>query len=305
MTRTLVVGQGSIGQRHARLLAELGCEVVVVSRRDSDQWPRFPDLKSAFAGGTFDYVVIATETVRHSDDLETLADLGFVGPVLVEKPLALDAAPLAAVPAGPVHVAYNLRFHPVLTALRQALSGQRVLSVQAYCGQYLPSWRPGTDYRQSYSASPEAGGGVLRDLSHELDYLLWLFGPWRRLAATGGRTGTLEIRSDDSWAILLEQHHCPVVSVQINYFDRPGQRSITVNTADHTYRADLVRSVLITDGVEQGFDSPRDLTYLAQHRAVLAGAADPLCDLAQGQAVMACIAAVETASRTRQWIERT
>lgn len=305
MTRALVVGQGSIGQRHARLLAELGCVVEVVSRRESAQWPRYPDLRSAFVAAAFDYVVIATETVRHSEDLETLADLGFSGPVLVEKPLSLNAAPVSAGPAGPVYVAYNLRFHPVLAALRQALSGQQVLSVQAYCGQYLPSWRPGTDYRHSYSAVPEAGGGVLRDLSHELDYLLWLFGPWRRLAAIGGRTGPLEIRSDDSWALLLEQERCPVVSVQINYFDRPGQRAITVNTADHTVRADLVRSVLITDGVEQAFEAPRDLTYLAQHRAILSGGADPLCGLAEGQAVMTCIAAVETASRMRQWIERT
>lgn len=313
MTTALVVGFGSIGQRHARILTEMGCRVEGVSRRPLADYPGHGDLETAVRSVRPDYVVLATETARHLPDLQTLIRVGYSGRVLVEKPLAIDpvtgtersgAGALSAVPFGRGAVAYNLRFHPVLQALAAAVSGQGVLSVQAYCGQYLPDWRPGTDYRQSYSADPAAGGGVLRDLSHELDYLLWLFGPWHRLAALGGRIGSLEIRSDDCWSLLLEQARCPMVSLQINYFDRPGQRQIVVNTPDHTYRADLIRSSLTVDGVEQTFPVIRDGSYRAQHAAML-GDDDsaPLCSLEQGNAVMVCLAAAERAATEQRWVE--
>lgn len=299
MTRALVVGLGSIGSRHARILAELECEIRVVSRRGEGDFATLAEGIALFAPN---YVVIATETSAHRGQLAELAGLGFTGRVLVEKPLDITPGPLPAHQFQAVKLAYNLRFHPVLSALKEHLVGQRIISAQIYCGQYLPDWRPGTDYRLSYSADPARGGGVLRDLSHELDIAGWLFGSWTRLAALGGRLGPLEIASDDCWGVLMQAENCPVVSVQVNYLDRPGRREVLVNTESHTYCAQLGSGTLIIDGEARSFTVARDDTYRAQHRAMLDGRYDLLCGLEEGEAIMRTIDAVERAAASGQWV---
>ena len=303
-TCAVVVGYGSIGARHAGLLRQLGCTTSVVSRRPIDFEPRYAGLPDALAAEQPDYVVIANETSGHRSALEALVEAGFEGTVLVEKPL-LDRPPDKAGPEFATgYVGYNLRFHPVLQALRAELADQRALSVQAYVGQYLPQWRPDTDYRAGYSAQAELGGGVLRDLSHEIDYLGWLFGPWKRLTAIGGKVSSLEIDSDDSWAILMAMAGCPMVTIHLNYLDRLGRREIIVNTDEHSYRADLIGGRLDCDGVAQDFPSDRDATFLAQHTAAMAGDAEILCSLAEGLAVVETLEAIEQAARDNRWIVR-
>ncbi len=301
--RALVVGYGSIGQRHARLLGEMGLEVAVVSRRTVEHAPCYGNLESALSEWDPGYLVIASATAEHQGTLNGLAAAGYAGRVLIEKPLFEAAHVLPAAGFVAAGVAYNLRFHPVIQALRAALVGETALQVQAYAGQHLVDWRPGRDYRDSYSASAAAGGGVLRDLSHELDLLAWLFGPWRRLAALGGRHGALEIDSDDSWAILMELSNCPLASLQINYHDRPGHREIRVNTHEHTFCANLSAATLTRDGEVETFDAPRDASYRAQHQALLSDS-DNICGLAQGLAVVEMVEAIETAARDGRWIER-
>ena len=192
----------------------------------------------------------------------------------------------------------------MLTRLAAHLRGERILTAQVYCGQDLATWRPQADYRQGYSASSERGGGALRDLSHELDYVQWLCGPWRRVAAIGGRLGDLEISSDDCWGLLLELDNCPLVTLQVNYLDRPGARQILINTARHTFRADLVAHTLECDGAAETFAVARDDTYRAQHKAILAGRAETLCALSDAARTMQLVAAAERAARTGTWVRR-
>jgi predicted dehydrogenase len=299
MTKALVIGYGSIGRRHARILDELGCDVAVVSRRACDNVTHFASVTSAIAEFRPDYVVVANETSAHPDTVAQVAAAGFRGRLLIEKPLG------GAIPRydfALCAVAYNLRFHPALAELAEALAGQRLLAMQIYCGQYLPDWRPGNDYRKSYSADVARGGGVLRDLSHELDYLLWLGGAWRRAAAIGGRLGELEISSDDCWALLLELDRCRCATVQINYLDRPGRRQILVITSEHSFAVDFGKAALMRDGEVRRFAVDRDDTYRAQHRAMLEGDTSRLCELAQGEAVMNLIATAEKAAREGVWV---
>lgn len=303
MRRALVVGYGSIGARHARLLRELGLEVGVVSRRGAGDGSVFNELTDACRQFEPDYVVIANETVKHVDSLNALSSIGFAGWALVEKPLAINLESLAGVTGSPrIRVAYNLRFHPALIRLKELLAEDRPITVQAYVGQYLPDWRPGNDYRASYSANKAAGGGVLRDLSHELDYLRWLFGPWSRLAAAGGRRGDLEIDSDDTWCILMEQEAGPILTLQMNYLDRVARRELTVLCASHAYRLDLITGTLAIDGATERFSMERDQTYRDQHLAILSGRPDDLPSFAEGVAVMATIDAIECAAREKRWV---
>jgi predicted dehydrogenase len=302
--RALVVGYGSIGARHARLLSELGCATAVVSARAIDFTPCHRDLAAAVSLHRPDYVVIANATADHDATLSALVASGFAGTILVEKPLLARPRELPARAAGQTFVAYNLRFHPLLARVRDVLRTERVLSAQAYAGQFLPGWRPQTDYRTSYSARSEAGGGVLRDLSHELDYLTWLFGGWTAVTALGGHLSSLEIASDDVFALLLATPRCPVVTLELNYLDRVGRRSLVINTDQHTLALDFGAGTFALDGVREAFVVARDDTYRDMHRAALAGVGDPLCTLDEGAEVVRLIDAAERAAGTRTWLQR-
>jgi hypothetical protein len=143
---------------------------------------------------------------------------------------------------------------------------------------------------------------VLRDLSHELDLLLLLAGPWQRVAALGGNLGVLDIASDECWALLVELERCRCATLQVNYLDRPGRREIVVNTADHTYQLDFGRAALTSDGEVEEFTVDPDATYRAQHRALMTGDTAHLCSLEEGTRVMDLIAAAERAAGAQEWV---
>lgn len=303
--KALVIGYGSIGQRHARLLAELGCQVAVMSRRSIEFSACYSDLSVALVHWQPDYVVVANRTSEHHQTIAALVQSGFQGRVLVEKPLFYQPSELSAHAFSEVAVAYNLRRHPLLTRLKTFLDDSANLAAaNIYVGSYLPDWRPDTDYRQSYSAKKSEGGGVLRDLSHELDYVLWLFGPWRRLTALSGHFSQLEIDSDDACSLLMETERCPLVSIHMNYLDCTHRREISVNTDHHTFRVDLTKNTLEINGLQEAFSVARDDTYRAQHQAMLDGNVEGLCTLGEAMETLFTIEAAEQAALSHIWIER-
>lgn len=300
--KALVIGHGSIGSRHTRILTELGCQVAVVSLRDIPVENRFPCIRQALCEFAPHSVVIASETSRHRADLMELAANDFGGAVLVEKPLFRIAEDVPENRFCRGYVAYNMRFHPLSQRLYQLVAGERVLSVQAYVGQYLPSWRPGRDYREVYSARTDAGGGVLRDLSHELDLLNWLLGGWRTLTAQGGHLSHLEIDSEDVYSLMLTTECCPVVSVQMNYLDRLGRRRIIINTDRHSFEADYGLGRLMIDDTSEDLLVDRDYSYCQMHQALLNNNPGHLCTFAEGLDVLHMIAAAEQAIKEGRWI---
>lgn len=314
--RLLTVGLGSIGRRHLEAAGELGFAAAAVSRRPGVEAPGgarvFDDLARALDAFRPDGVLIATETARHGADLVALAAAGWRGPVLVEKPIAADRAELAAAPLdrfARVGCGYTLRFHPLLRGLRAGLAGSPPARlVSAFAGQHLPTWRPGTDFRAGYSASRAAGGGVLRDLSHELDYLIWLFGPVKSLTAQGGATGLLGIEADEAWQILMRFESGAFGALGLDYLARRAERWIAAQTPACEWRADFKANALTRDGLavealaphEPG--APANRMYRAQLRAFAQD--DPaLATLAEALAVLDLIAAVETAAANRTWID--
>lgn len=300
----LVIGYGSIGARHARLLEELGCRTAVVSARKIDFSPVYSDLAEALTAERPDYVVIANSTNQHHNTLAELAELGFSGTVLVEKPVFNQLQPVPSNTFKHIFVAYNLRFHPIILRLKSLLAEQKILSVQAHVGQYLPDWRPMTDYRTSYSAIAEQGGGALRDLSHELDYLTWLLGGWQRVCAVGGHFSTLEITSDDVFSLMLITPQCPVVTVQLNYLDRVARRFVQINTTDHTLEADLIKGTITIDREIETFSTERDTTYRAMHKEILSQEHNIPCSLNEGLSTLRLIEAAELSAKQNEWINQ-
>ena len=224
--------------------------------------------------------------------------------VLVEKPLFFSNVSFSENHKSQVCVAYNLRFHRLLQQLFTIIKNQSVLSVHVYVGQYLPDWRPEEDYRQSYSVSSALGGGVLKDLSHELDYLSWLFGPWKALTALGGHYSSLIGDSDDVFCLLLKLERCPAVVLQMNYLDRTSRREIIINTDKHTYHLDFVKHLFSCDQESvTSYSLERDETYLSQHRDMLENHGKSCCSLLEGLEVLRMIDAAENSAGSQRWIK--
>jgi predicted dehydrogenase len=301
-SRCLVIGYGSIGARHARILEELGCNVAVVSRRTLDTITSYTDVAEAVLRQDPDYVVIANETALHYDALVKLSRTGYKGRVLMEKPLFERMREVPENRFLSLRVAYNLRFHPVIANLKSLLIGQEILSAQGYVGQYLPDWRPGTDFRNSYSARAELGGGVLLDLSHDLDYLTWMLGDCQRITALGGHLSPLEITSDDVFTLLASFSRCPVATLQLNYLDRRGRRQLVVNTACHTYEADLIENKIIIDRTEQLYTVERDDTYRSMHVALLNDEQDRTCSIEEALSILRIVDASRRSAKNHEWV---
>lgn len=216
INRILIVGLGSIGKRHLRLARELlpNADIRVLRHRECGTVPElangcFSRIEEAIAFAP-EIAVIASPATLHLNTAQPLALAGVH--LLVEKPLSAspEGVPLLLNTCREqktvLLIGYNLRFLPSLQRFRELLNDNvigKVLSVRCEIGQYLPSWRLDSDYRQGVSARLELGGGALLELSHELDYLRWIFGEIDWTKATLHRQSSLEIDVEDSVHIIL------------------------------------------------------------------------------------------------------
>jgi len=269
--RALMVGLGSIGQRHARNLRRLlgdGVELSAFRARGrthvltDDQRVEsetglveclgvrvFPDLDAAL-GEHPDAVFVTNPSSLHREVALSAARAGCH--LFVEKPLAtslegldelvevIEGSGVAAL------VGYQLRFDPCFAHVEGLLaSGRpgRIVGVRAVVGESLATAHPYEDYRESYAARSNLGGGVLLGLSHELDYLRALLGAPLRVFATGGHLSGLEVSAEDAASVLLEcaaaTHRFPV-HVHLDYLQRPPLRSCEILGDDGRIVWDLV-----------------------------------------------------------------
>jgi predicted dehydrogenase len=216
INRILIVGLGSIGKRHLRLARELlpSADIRVLRHQVCDSIPEhangcFSSLEQA-VNFTPKIAVIASPATHHVVVAQALAEVGVH--LLIEKPLSatsdgvLQLLETCRKQKIVLLTGYNLRFLSSLQKFRNLLGESvigRVLSVRCEIGQYLPSWRPDSDYRQGVSARQELGGGALLELSHELDYLQWIFGEVEWVKATLSRQSGLEIDVEDTAHLTL------------------------------------------------------------------------------------------------------
>ena len=228
----LVIGGGSAGRRHAENLNDLGLDVLMVSHQKDLAFPSFSSLEEALKSGPkYDVAVICSPTCMHEPHFETLYPLSI--PTLVEKPFcdSLQSARKWEECVDSNHrVAYLLRYHPVVKEVIRLLPkcGEVFLASFRF-GQYLPFWRPGRDYRDTYSAKKELGGGVILDSSHEIDLITYLLGKPKKIFGTARKISPLEISSEDYGAARFEMKNGALVDLNLNYIQRIPERVLTID----------------------------------------------------------------------------
>ena len=303
----LIAGFGSIGRRHLRNLRALGETDILLYRShkstlDSEEIEDLvveTDLEAAFSHRP-DAVIISNPTALHMDVAIPAAKAGCT--ILLEKPIAanlerIDELEDALIQGcGKVLVGFQFRFHPSLQYIKRLLKSGglgRPVAVRSHWGEYLPDWHPWEDYRKSYTARADLGGGVALTLSHPLDYLRWLLGEVESVWGFAGRLGDLELEVEDTAEIGLQFASGAVASVHLDYLQRPAVHRLeivcTEGTIDWNNATGAVRFYRASTDVWESFLAPvgfdRNDLFMAELRNFMAigrGLEDPRCTLRDG-----------------------
>ena len=328
----LIAGLGSIGRRHFRNLIALGEKDIVLLRTrkatlSDDELAGYPietDLNEALKRHKPDAVIVANPTSLHLDVAIPAAEAGCH--ILLEKPVShsldrLDVLQNAAQKSGSkILVGFQFRYHPTLNKARELIQSNtlgRILTVHAHWGEYLPQWHPWEDYRQSYAARAELGGGVIVTLTHPLDYLRYLLGDVESLWSFNGHISPLDIDVEDVAEIGLKFASGAVGGVHVNYFQRPPVHRLEIVGTRGTLRWDNADGILhfyqmtapfgsFSDNppapVMESFLPPegfeRNQLFVAQARhfiEIVRGEKEPICSLEDGiMALRLALAAYES-----------
>ncbi|MBV9464147.1 MAG: Gfo/Idh/MocA family oxidoreductase [Verrucomicrobiae bacterium] len=240
----LVVGAGSIGSRHLKNLLALGVKDVEVCEPSE---PARARLKTWFSGPVHsklskglasrpDVALITTPTHLHIAAALECARAGCH--LFIEKPLSHELAGLEELQTTLNEkericlVGCNMRFHPGLSLLKQCLAERKigkVWGVRIEFGHYLPNWRPGKDFRKTYSANSKEGGGVILDCIHELDYARWFFGHVTSCVAYAPKTSILNIDVEENVDMVLQTRHNAWIEIHLDYLQKAYRRRCSVS----------------------------------------------------------------------------
>ncbi len=298
--KVLIIGFGSIGKRHFEVLNAFDnvTSVDIVTKQRLEDTPSYLNLENIEDLNIYDYFIIASETVKHFDQLKYICSQVHHKKILVEKPL-YDKVYEKIETTNQIKVAYNLRFHPVLEKLADILRDEDIYYVNVICGQYLPAWRPEQDYRKSYSADIGQGGGVLRDLSHELDYITWLFGDIKKIDAINTKVSDLEINSDDIFTAIAISDRKVIINVSVDYISKTPMRRLIIHTQKNTIEADMINNTIIVSDKNSNVKNiecesvDRNYTYIQMHEAILNNSYENICSFNEGSKIIDIIENIE------------
>jgi predicted dehydrogenase len=306
--KILFVGLGAIGQRHARNLRKLhGKNIDLLAYRASGQNHVLTDRLEIRKRGNLERdlniktfckyekalmqkpnaVIISNPSSLHLRFALRAAQKGCH--LFIEKPLSADLKGVDSLIKVIKKkklislVGLQLRFHPLLLYVKKLIESKKIdnlISVICEFGEYLPDWHPYEDYRKSYAARQELGGGVLLTQIHDFDYLGWLFGWPSKVFCLGGKLSKLELNVEDTANTLLECgtdiRKIPVF-VHQDYLQRPKIRKFKIITDGGLVAVDLISNTLSIHHKKRGKTKnihfptkSRNQPYLSEMRHFLA-----------------------------------
>lgn len=312
----LVIGAGSVGKRHLRNLAQLGCLLSVADPREdrlaeaAETVPligRAARWQDALAkAGQLSGVVICSPPTFHVE--QALAALEKGVPVFLEKPVSADAESAArlgeAVRATdiPLLLGYSYRWWPPVQELKRRLERGvvgAVRHVRITMSAHLEDWHPWERYQEFFMASRALGGGALLDESHFIDLMLWYFGPPTAVFAQVERLSALEIETDDNVDAVFSYPDGKRVVMHLDLYGRPHERSMTIvgeqGTLQWSYEQNCLR---LGRSAGQEWEETR---FTCERNEMFLGAAKEFLRLIETRQAPSC--SIEDGHRALQVIE--
>lgn len=258
--RILIAGLGSIGRRHFRNLVSLGNTDLILLRKNlstlpDDELAGFPveyDIQTALKKYKPDGVIVANPTAHHLDVALPSAKAGVA--ILLEKPISNTLEGVSELEQAveehknKILVGFQFRYHPTLRKAKQIIdSGSlgQVLTAHSHWGEYLPNWHPWEDYRKSYAARMDLGGGVIVTLTHPIDYLRYLLGEVTSVKSITDHVSPLVLQDvEDAAEISLRFSSGALGGVHVNYFQRPPVHRLEIVGNKGTLRWDNSDGIL-------------------------------------------------------------
>jgi len=252
-----VIGLGEIAERHRRNLKSLIPKAKIISIPTRGKLPSTsiayadkvmtnPDLVFKY---DLSFAIIASPATFHLKFAQKFIENRI--PTLIEKPIASDVkdaiqiSQLANQYSTPVRIGYCLRYLPSIVAVKEALAKEqlgRIFYISIEAGQYLPFWRPNTDYRKTVSAKRSLGGGVLLELSHELDYIQWLFGEVTVHNSILSYSQELNLEVEDCADITLKGKNSEVINLHLDFLQKKPSRKCRIVGTHGTIEWDLIQN---------------------------------------------------------------
>jgi len=304
-------------------MLELGYEdVTVVSRNGILPEPFqklsvFTTVDNALLSQSFDAAIICTPTAQHDEPLLALLEKK-VPNIYIEKPVSHQFKKMEEITAlanaykNNIVVGFDLHFDPGLQKVKELLDSNitgHPLSANAQVGQYLPDWRPAEDYRQGMSAKIATGGGVMLDLVHEFDYLLWLMGNAQTIACQYTHSEKLAIETEDVAEVLIRFENGATGTIHLDYFQQKLVRNCMITGTEGSIFWDLATSTvkwIDKNKIENTFDYHefvRNDRFVAIMKAFLEGGTDNrLTGLANGIASLKMVLAAKYSSEKQIFV---
>ena len=297
--KVLIIGYGSAGRRHAKILAKnkLVSQIYIFTKQPCKKFKKINNL-SKIKEIKPDYVIICSRTSDHYKHLSYTLRCLKNKKILVEKPLFNRSRSIKEKSGNKIIVGYNLRLHPVIQYVKKYIKNKSFFSVGIYCHSYLPNWRKSINYKHSNTAKKKYGGGILLELSHEIDYLQLLFGKIKKIKSSNfGKISNLRINTED-YALLTGETKKTNFNIDLNYFSKNNQRLIIVNGNDLTIRCDLINNTINILRKNKNkiirFKNSENYSYKTQHNLILKNKSEQLCNLNEGLQILKIIDKIRT-----------
>ena len=215
-----------------------------------------------------------------------------------------------------IAIGYQFRYHPALQLIKKFLNKKHIgniVNASLINGEYMPGWHPYEDYRSSYAARKELGGGALVTQIHDFDYAMWLFGKPNQVFSVGGQISELDVDVEDSVQVLMQfqQNNKPLpVTISLDYLQWPPKRTVNIVGDRGSIQCDLTSmEIIVNDRVNNhteehkfpNFD--RNELFMAEMKNFLAFIADgekPTVDLQGGTSSLRVALAARDSMNTGQ-----
>ena len=291
----LIIGLGSIGTRHYNIIKKLKkikkIYLLTKQKKFKNTISNIEDIIKIKPT----HIIISNETNKHIGYVNFIEKYMNNCSVLIEKPIFSKKENFKPV-KNKYFVGYNLRFNPIVNYIKKLILNEKILNINIFCGSYLPDWRK-TDYSKSYSASKKLGGGVLLDLSHEIDYVIHLFGDMKLKYCYVNKSSSLKIDTEDNVILIGKTINGSAFNISLNYFTKIPHRYIIVDSDNITIKADLIKQELLyfknSKTFSKKFTLERNSTYSRQLTSFF-GNKKNLCTFTEANNIIKLITKLKT-----------